>query len=84
MNRNPDTVEAERIRGTIEYRQAIGLITEKKELQNRLREIDKQLRQLRMLGTGVTAVARKDLENETNDVKNLGGLSSEFNLPPLL
>lgn len=49
-------------RGTPEYGQAKPLITEKKQLQARLREVDKLLRSLDLLRPGIAGLARKDIE----------------------
>ncbi|MGZ3159089.1 MAG: hypothetical protein ACXU7H_08395 [Burkholderiaceae bacterium] len=66
-----DNTNVHHIRETPEYIQAKRLICEKAVIQNRLREVDKCLRQLRTLGVGATALARQDLEDETNGFKKL-------------
>jgi hypothetical protein len=66
-----DNVNVGHIRETPEYIQAKRLICEKAQIQNRLREVDKHLRQLRLIGTDATDLARRDLENETNGFKEL-------------
>lgn len=51
-------------RGTPEYGQAKLLVTEKKQLQARLRDVDKLLRSLDLLRPGIAGLARKDLERD--------------------
>lgn len=52
------------LRTSPEYRQAKVLLSEKKLIQARLREIDKMLRKLDILQPGTGARARKDLEQD--------------------
>jgi tRNA U34 5-methylaminomethyl-2-thiouridine-forming methyltransferase MnmC len=59
------------IRETPEYIQAKRLICEKAEIQNRLRAVDKRLRQLRAASVEAMVLARTDLETETNGFKKL-------------
>lgn len=48
-------------RGTPEYDQAKNLVTEKKQLQARLREVDRQLRALDISRPGIVALVRTDM-----------------------
>lgn len=52
------------LRSTTEYAQAKALVSEKRLLQSRLREVDRMLRELRILKAGVTELAMKDCERE--------------------
>ncbi|HEY8100993.1 MAG TPA: hypothetical protein VIF82_09575 [Burkholderiaceae bacterium] len=71
MYQTSDNTNDNHIRETPEYIQAKRLICEKAAIQNRLREVDKCLRQLRTLGVDATALARQDLEGETSGFKKL-------------
>lgn len=52
-------------RATPEYGQAKHLLAEKKQLQARLREVNRLLRNLDIVQPGITGRARKDLERDT-------------------
>jgi hypothetical protein len=49
-------------RRTEGYAQAIRLLNEKREIQASLREVDRKLRGLESQATGVTRLAREDLD----------------------
>jgi predicted RNA-binding protein with PUA domain len=51
-------------RGTPEYEQAKLLVTEKKQLQARLSEVNKLLRSLDLFRPGIVGFSRKDLERD--------------------
>jgi len=51
-------------RGTNAYAQAVRLLHEKREIQGRLREVDKKLRELANLGTGITRLAREEIDHD--------------------
>lgn len=51
--------------GSPEYELAKRLLTEKKALQTRLREVDRLLRQLELPADGVIQLARKSLEKDS-------------------
>ncbi len=70
MNKSPDLMESEKMRATLEYSEAMRLLSEKALIQKRLREIDKVLRQLRIVSIKVTSLAQQDLE-EKNEVAAL-------------
>ena len=63
-------MESEKMRATLEYSEAMRLLSEKVLIQKRLREIDKVLRQLRIVSIKVTSLAQQDLE-EKNEVAAL-------------
>jgi len=46
---------------TPEYAQAIQLVTQKKELQAHLREVDRRLRELEQVTEGIISLAREDI-----------------------
>jgi hypothetical protein len=46
---------------TPEYEKTKNLITEKKQIQARLREVDRQLRALDIFRPGIVALVRKDM-----------------------
>ncbi|WP_317204328.1 hypothetical protein [Janthinobacterium sp.] len=52
------------LRTSPEYQQAKVLLSEKKQIQARLREVDRMLRKLDILQPGTGACARKDLEQD--------------------
>lgn len=52
------------IRDTQDYAQALGLLSEKRGLQARLREVDRMLRELETLHAGVIGIARVDLDRQ--------------------
>lgn len=52
------------LRNASEYGQAKHFLIEKKQLQTRLREVDRLLRSLEGLLPGITGLARKDLDRD--------------------
>ena len=51
-------------RSTEAYTQSIRLLNEKRKIQARLREVDRNLRELETLANGVTRLAREDLDHK--------------------
>ena len=56
--------EREALRATPAYIEAIRLLQEKKELQAKLRGVDKMLRELEILAAGVITIARYDIDHD--------------------
>lgn len=64
MSNNQEGHSDDDIRQTQAYLQATHLLSEKRMLQARLREVDRILRELETLGAGVTGLARGDLDRK--------------------
>jgi hypothetical protein len=66
MEKNSKTIFGNDPRVQVEYSQAKNLLHEKKALQKRLREVDKHLRDLRIVSVAATECAVHDLAYEAN------------------
>jgi len=67
VNKSLEDGAAEDSRKTPDYAYAMQLLSEKKELQARLRKVDRMLRELEILTTGVISLARDDLDRTSQE-----------------
>ena len=67
MNNSLKSNERDDLRVTLAYIEAVRLLQEKKEVQARLRDVDKMLRELEVLAAGVISIARYDIDHDYLD-----------------